>query len=188
MKYKLIRSKRRTIQISIDENCELIVRAPYRLSKSYIDAFLDSKSDWIGIHMERAKRKQKEALEYGYFTEEDLQELKKKAKTVISGKVSYYSEVLKVTYGRISVRAQKTRWGSCSAEGNLNFNCLLMLMPERVVDYVVVHELCHRIYMNHSKQFWQKVESVIPDYRECKKVLKDKGEIYIRMLQNNQVF
>ena len=182
MKYKLIRSRRRTIQISIDENCELVVRAPQRLSKIYIDSFVLSKADWINQHMERAREKKREAAEYGYFTEEDLRELADKAKEVLPGKVAYYAKILGVTYGRITIRAQKTRWGSCSAKGNLNFNCLLMLMPDRVIDYVVVHELCHRLFMDHSKLFWGSVSKVIPDYKECKKVLKEKGEIFIRML------
>jgi predicted metal-dependent hydrolase len=81
-----------------------------------------------------------------------------------------------VTYGRITVRSQKTRWGSCSSTGNLNFNCLLMLAPEQVVDYVVVHELCHRLHMNHSADFWKLVAAYLPDYARWRKWLKENGE------------
>jgi predicted metal-dependent hydrolase len=70
---------------------------------------------------------------------------------------------------------QKSRWGSCSGQGNLNFNCLLMRAPDDVVDYVIVHELCHRKEMNHSDRFWTLVESVLPDYKEKRKWLKDHG-------------
>ena len=89
-----------------------------------------------------------------------------------------------VTYGRITIRNQKTRWGSCSAKGNLNFNCLLMLVPEDVRDYVVIHELAHRKYMNHSKNFWHEVESFMPDYNEKRKWLRAHGdELMQRMLK-----
>ena len=102
------------------------------------------------------------------------------AKKVIPEKVAYYARLMNVTYGRISIRKQKTRWGSCSNKGNLNFNCLLMMMPPEVLDYVIVHELSHRLEMNHSKRFWAQVEKVIPDYKTQKTWLKEHG-IEIRM-------
>lgn len=86
-----------------------------------------------------------------------------------------YAKQIGVTYGRITIRNQKTRWGSCSSKGNLNFNCLLMLTPPEVIDYVVVHELCHRKEMNHSGAFWAEVEKVLPDYKEQVKWLKENG-------------
>ena len=90
-------------------------------------------------------------------------------------RVSYYAREIGVDYGRITIRQQKTRWGSCTSEGNLNFNWLLMLAPPEILDYVVVHELCHRKEMNHSAAFWREVEHILPDYRERKKWLKDNG-------------
>ena len=90
-------------------------------------------------------------------------------------RVAYYAEKLGVSYGKITLRQQKTRWGSCAANGNLNFNWLLILAPPEVLDYVVVHELCHRREMNHSQAFWKEVEKILPDYRERQKWLKDNG-------------
>ncbi len=90
-------------------------------------------------------------------------------------RVAYYARLLGVTYGRITVRMQKTRWGSCSAEGNLNFNVLLLLAPEAVLDYVVIHELCHRKFMNHSADFWRCVGEIMPEYKAHRKWLKDHG-------------
>jgi predicted metal-dependent hydrolase len=87
-----------------------------------------------------------------------------------------------ISYGRITVRSQHTRWGSCSAKGNLNFNCLLMLVPQEVLDYVVVHELCHRKELNHSARFWAQVERILPDYRIHRKWLKDHGSALIGRL------
>ena len=89
--------------------------------------------------------------------------------------MAYFAKQIGATYGRITIRNQKTRWGSCSSKGNLNFNCLLMLAPSEVIDYVVVHELCHRKEMNHSKAFWSEVEKVLPDYKAHVKWLKDEG-------------
>ena len=80
-----------------------------------------------------------------------------------------------VTYGKVTLREQKTRWGSCSSKGNLNFNWKLALMPDEILDYVVVHELAHRMEMNHSDKFWKIVENVLPDYRERLSWLKANG-------------
>lgn len=100
----------------------------------------------------------------------------------IPGRVKYYSDIMEVTYGKITIRNQKTRWGSCSGKGNLNFNCLLMLMPPEVIDYVVVHELCHRKEMNHSKAFWKEVEKILPNYKEAVGWLKKEGRGIIRRM------
>ncbi len=112
----------------------------------------------------------------------EIHKLADLALKVISVKVKHYAGLMNVQYGRITIRNQKTRWGSCSSKGNLNFNCLLMLAPDEVVDYVVIHELCHLIEMNHSKAFWKQVEQVMPDYKKHRKWLKDHGnEIMERM-------
>ena len=108
-------------------------------------------------------------------TNEDIRALAEQAKNVIPERVAYYAEKVGVTYGRITIRNQKTRWGSCSSKGNLNFNCLLMLAPPEVMDSVVVHELCHLKQMNHSKKFYDEVLRVMPDYRARQKWLKEHG-------------
>ena len=96
--------------------------------------------------------------------------------------VEEYADLMGVTYGTVSIRAQKTRWGSCSSKGNLNFNCLLALCPEGVMRYVVVHELSHRRHMNHSKAFWSMVEEYMPDYKEQKLYLKRNGDLLMARL------
>ena len=108
-------------------------------------------------------------------TDEEIAALKKRAKPVFADKAAFYASKLGVRYGRIAVRCQKSKWGSCSAKGNLNFNCLLLLAPETVLDYVVVHELCHRLEMNHSPRFWARVASVLPDYEARRRWLKTHG-------------
>ncbi len=91
---------------------------------------------------------------------------------LIPARVKEYAEIIGVSYGRITIRNQKTRWGSCSSKGNLNFNCQLMRLPEELRDYVIIHELCHRKEMNHSAKFWSEVEKYCPDYKALRKKLK----------------
>ena len=104
------------------------------------------------------------------------------AKKSLPGIVRALAAEMGVTYGNVTVRAQKTRWGSCSSKGNLNFNCLLVLLPENVVKYVVVHELAHRRHMNHGAAFWREVEKYQPTYREDRARLKKEGGRLIERL------
>ncbi len=114
-------------------------------------------------------------------SEEQLQELKRKAQKSIPLRAEYYASILGVRYGKITVRCQRTLWGSCTEKGNLSFNCLLMLAPSEVLDSVIVHELCHRKYMNHSKEFYAELLRVFPDYRNCQKWLKENGRDLLKM-------
>ena len=183
MKTTVIRSSRRTISIELKSPEELIIRAPFRMSRRAIDKFLKEKEGWIISHAARLKEREKRAASVAEtITKEELLLLKMQAKQVLPEKVAFYASKIGVAYGQISIRAQKTRFGSCSAKGNLNFNCLLMKMPPEIVDYVVVHELCHRKQMNHSALFWKEVEKVMPDYRIRRKWLKENGGIYIRAM------
>ncbi len=98
---------------------------------------------------------------------------KKKSKEVIVPRVKHYAEDLELDYNKISITSAKKRWGSCNSKGNINFSYRLVMAPKQVIDYVIVHELMHLKEMNHSKKFWNLVESVIPDYKQRKKWLKD---------------
>ena len=182
MNYVLIRSSRRTVSVEIKDGT-IIVRAPTRMSKNEIDSFVDSKKDWIESKLALVKARMKDAEKAGCLTVDELKELADKACDVIPKKVAFFASVIGVTYGRITIRAQKTRWGSCTADGNLNFNCLLMLMPDEVIDSVVVHELCHRKEMNHSARFYAEIKKVFPSYDVCRKWLKENGASLLLRLQ-----
>ena len=106
---------------------------------------------------------------------EEIRTLAEQALKVIPERAKYYAKKLGVTYGRITIRNQRSRWGSCSQRKNLNFNCLLMLVPPEVLDSVIVHELCHLKEMNHSEKFYAEVLSVFPDYWKHQKWLKENG-------------
>ena len=191
----VIRSNRKTLAIQINSDLTVTVRAPMYTSQRDIERILKEKEVWIQKHIEQmreqeAKRKEMqgengehdESIEHEYLSGEEIQKLAEKALEYIPKLVSYFAKQIGVTYGRITIRNQKTRWGSCSGKGNLNFNCLLMLMPPEVIDYVVVHELCHRKKMNHSKAFWKEVEKILPNYKESVGWLKKEGGGIIRRM------
>ena len=177
--YEVIRSRRRTIAIEIDRSGQIKVRAPYNVGNFRIRRFVEEKSGWIEKALARINKGQSDAIssdDLPPISEADKHLLADQAKKIIPGKVSYFAGIIGVDFGRITIRAQKTRWGSCSAKGNLNFNCLLLRAPEEILDYVIVHELCHRKEMNHSKAFWAEVAKVCPDYKKHRKWLKDHGD------------
>ena len=178
--FELIRSKRKTISIAVTENMRVIVRAPLTMRNETIRKFVEKNRAWI----EKNLQKQRELREKSEkpFTAEEIRALADAASGDIPARVARYAPVVGVTVGRITIRSQKSRWGSCSAKGNLNFNCLLMLCPEDVRDYVVVHELCHRKELNHSLAFWSLVENVLPGYREQYRWLRENGGAIIRRL------
>lgn len=183
MKVTVIRSNRKTVAIQVNSDLSVTVRAPRSVSEKDIEEILKKKEAWISKHIEKIK-KTKERLEAEpteKLTREKVIALAEEALKVIPERVEYFARVIGVTYGKITIRNQKTRWGSCSSKGNLNFNCLLMLAPPEVLDYVVVHELCHRKQMNHSKAFWSEVEKVLPDYKEARKWLKEEGSQMITL-------
>lgn len=194
IEYTLIRSARRTISLQLRETREkgipgedgagggpgmsgkggvtVVVRAPRRMALRDIDAFVERHRGWIERRTALlAEAQQKRRV----ISERERGEGIRAAKERIPRRVAYFAEQMGVTYGRITIREQKTRWGSCSSKGNLNFNWKLALMPEEILDYVVVHELAHRREMNHSGRFWAIVEEALPDYRERRGALKEWG-------------
>lgn len=175
MEYVLIRSARKTLSIEVDREGKVLVRAPRRCPKRQIEEFLVKKEAWIQeksvLQRERLSRQEMGIV----LTDQQRHLYREKAREVLTERVQYYAAVMGVTYGRITIREQKTRWGSCSAQGNLNFNWKLILMPPGVLDYVVVHELAHRREMNHSKRFRELVEVYMPEYRKYRKWLKENG-------------
>ena len=169
--YTLHRSRRKTVSIQITPRGEVLVKCPMHMSGTAVRAFVESKASWI----EEKLRKLASQPRLPGLTEGERKALADRARTVFAERTAWFAPLVGVDYGRITIRSQRSRWGSCSGKGNLNFNCLLMLAPPEVRDYVVVHELCHRKEMNHSARFWAEVERVLPDYRIHRKWLKEHG-------------
>ena len=182
LNYDLIRSKRKTCSIEIKSDGKVIVRVPYAMPCFLINKFIKEKSDWIRKALIKTEKQKTEAEKFKPLSETEISKLKEKAQEYIPERVEYFAKIIGVTYGKITVRCQKTRWGSCNSKGNLNFNCLLMLTPSSVIDYVIVHELCHRLEMNHSARFWNSVGRIMPDYKKNYNWLKENGKFLIARL------
>ena len=171
----IVRSARRTVALEIRSDGEILVRAPRRMTNREIEAFVRSREEWLGTHAARAAARRAEMGTVQKYTKDELRQLAEQAVRLIPERVAHYAPLVGVTYGRITIRNQRTRWGSCSAKGNLNFNCLLMCMPLPVIDSVVVHELCHRLEMNHAPRFYREVCRVYPEYDRWHGWLKKHG-------------
>lgn len=178
----VIRSARRTLAAEIRPDGTVLVRAPIKMSEAQITRFLTQKATLIEKHLQKQLRRKAEADALPPFTSDEIRAMADQALKVIPERVKYYAPLVGVTYGRITIRNQKSRWGSCSSIGNLNFNCLLMMTPPEVLDSVVVHELCHRLQPNHSAKFYAEVYRVFPDYDRCDKWLKEHGPALIRRM------
>ena len=180
--YIIQKSKRRSMCIQVADEKKIIVKVPLGTPTFMVENFIREKKDWITKQLGKVEKQSKLADSMGSLTEEDIKQIKKKAKEVIPQRVDYYAKIAGISYNRVFIRLQKSRWGSCSIDGNLNFNCLLVLMPLEILDSVVVHELCHRIHMNHSKEFYDEVLRIFPDYKRCNKWLKQNGEVYFKRI------
>ncbi len=179
MQVEIIRSRRKTLGIQVVPPGKVILRAPLTMPREEILRAVDRQQAWIESHLEKVRQREAEKQQAGRLGPEELEVLAEQAVKELPPRLRELAKQVGVTYGRVTIRNQKTRWGSCSTKGNLNFNCLLMLCPERVVNYVMVHELCHRKEMNHSPRFWAEVERVIPDYREARAWLREHGPALI---------
>ncbi len=225
--YTLVRTRRRTIGITIDINGEVKVSAPLRVSERQIKEILHKKADWIARKLNEVTEKNSnitcrqfvsgESLPYlgkeyvleieekdlprarvsldggvlyvsiapGLSSESRKQEIqealikwyRQRFSEVVKERIEKYSSRVNAAPNRVVIKDQKTIWGSCSKKGNINLNWKLVMAPPDIIDYVIVHELCHLKFMNHSKDFWGLVQSVIPDYNERRKWLRENGHM-----------
>ena len=168
--YELIRSRRRTLALEITKDCRVLVRAPLRLSQAKIDAFVESHTDWIQIHLEQ--QRQRMAAAPPPPTEADIAALKVKARVILTEKVAYWSAKMGLRPTGLKITTARKRYGSCSGKNSLCFSCFLMDCPEDAIDLVVVHELCHIKEKNHGPRFYALLKQYLPDYKERKKLLR----------------
>ena len=162
MNYTIVRSHRRTMAIQIKRDGRVVVRAPYAATDEEVRQLVEKHRDWIEKSL--ARQREAPAASPPELTEQEMEELRRRGQEILPGRVVYWAARMDVLPTGIRITAARTRWGSCSARGSLSFNCLLMLAPPEVREYVAVHELCHRKQMNHSAAFWREVASCLPDY------------------------
>lgn len=167
--YRVIKSKRKTAAIEIDENCNLILRVPLRYSQKTVEKLLSDHTEWIEKHMIIQREKQKNKI---VLSDEQINSLKEKARNIIPERVEYYSKIMGLKISGIKITSAQKRFGSCSGKNSLCFSYILMQYPMEAVDYVVVHELAHIVYKNHGKDFYRLIEKYLPDYKLREKMLK----------------
>ena len=182
MDYILKRSRRKTLAVEIDSAANVIVRAPLKASLRDIEKFLAGHSLWIEKHRIKALRRLETVRATGSFSAAEIESILRDAKAELPRRTAELAHLMGITYGRVSVRKQKTRWGSCSSKGNISLNFLLVRAPKDVMDYVIIHELCHRRHMNHSSSFWRLVETFDPNYRTHRKWLREEGQILMNRI------
>ena len=182
MEFEVIRSNRKTMGVEIRDG-KLTIRAPLCAANEDINRFMLQNKKWIETHLAKAQAKERSKSSMHKLTQKEITALANRALEIIPERVAHFAPLVGVTYGRITIRRQKSKWGSCSSNGNLNFNCLLMLAPPEVIDSVVVHELCHRKEINHSKMFYDEVLRVFPEYWEHHKWLTENGDILLAMME-----
>jgi len=178
IEYEIRRNKRaKNIKLSIYPIGRIIVSAPTIVPKFIIDTFVNSKKDWIIKQLDKIGKNQSKDLRK--FSKKNFIRNKEKVLELTKSKLVEFNKYYKFNYNKVTVRDQKTRWGSCSSKGNLNFNYKILFLKEELQDYIIVHELCHLKEMNHSSRFWSLVAKTLPNYKLLRQELRDQ-EIRLR--------
>lgn len=172
--YTLKRSRRaRRVRLAVYHDGSVVITAPYGINEAFAERFIREKSQWLFSKI--AFFKKVKAVPVPRARRGDYKKYKEQAYELALARLNYFSGLYQIPFGKVTIRNQKTRWGSCSRKGNLNFNYKLVLLPPRVADYIIVHELCHIKEFNHSKKFWTLVAQTIPEYRALRRQLRRSG-------------
>lgn len=169
--YTIKNNKRsKTITLHVADNGDIIATKPWYVVDMFVEVFIKKHEQWILKQRDHMQHKEQHQPYRG--TKEEYKQYKQKARLHIATKVEYYCKIYNTQYSSISIRNQKTRWGSCSSEKKLNFNYRVLFLPEELQNYIIVHEVCHLCEMNHSREFWKLVEKQIPSYKRARKTIQ----------------
>lgn len=174
VEYTLRSSKRaRSLRLSVASGGVFTVTAPKAMRQSRIEQFIQKKSDWVLdkiAYFRQFPRKVSIKSKRRHFPEH-----KARALALVQERLEHFNQFYRLTGKKIAIRNQKSRWGSCSRKGNLNFNYKIALLPQRLADYIIVHELCHLRELNHSTKFWALVAQTLPNHRSLRRELRKVG-------------
>ncbi len=169
--YQLRRVRSPRVKIMVHPGGQIMVTAPKRVSKARIDELVHSRHGWIKEQQEKFAHLKDRLL--FRFNPAEYRQYKKEALAYVTDCLQVYNQHYGIKFGALSIRNPRTRWGSCSAANNLSFNYKIVLLPSKLAEYIVVHELCHCVQHNHSPAFWKLVAQMIPDYRARRAALKN---------------
>ena len=220
--YQIIRQKRKTVSIRIDDNMNIIIKVPQYLKASEVNQFIQEHHLWIKKRVEQTLQHRAEndwrltdhILYLGEYKvickvadpcnkgeivlgtnqliikAKDLEDqaeaaklieqfFKQQAQIILTKLTDYYVGLIGVSYNKITIRKQRTRWGSCSAKGNISYNVKLLCAPEKMIAYIVLHEVMHLKHFNHGQAFWQEIREIMPDYKERMNYFKQFGQDFM---------
>jgi len=173
IEYTISRSRRaKNIKLKITSDQKVILTMPWWTPQKIGLKFLQSKQDWVRKKLKEIKTNQEKNGHWNKLSRKDYLKHKEEARALVEKKLKYLNSFYDFQFNRISIKDTKSRWGSCSSQGNLNFNYKIIFLKPKEIDYILVHELCHLKEMNHSSYFWKLVSQTIPDYKEIKKGIK----------------
>lgn len=180
MDIEIIKSNRKTIEIKILDNLSVRVKAPKYMSSKDIKKYIDDHMDWINKALESQKERN-ESVEY--LSNEEIERVIDLANEILPKKTIEFAKIMNVTISKISIKSLKSKWGSCSSDGHIILNYKIMQTPVSVWEYVIVHELAHRVYMNHSRDFYNLIGKYKPDYKESIAYLKKNGYAILKSFE-----
>lgn len=176
--YKLIRSRRKTLSLFVDEDARLTIRAPFYLGQKYIEKFILEKESWIKKKQSKMRERIENRERFNELMDEPtIKNIKKRAKQQLMCRLVELSEKFDYPFAKMRLSGAKMRWGSCSHKNTISLNWKVMLAPPQVIDYLIIHELAHTKHKNHKSDFWNAVAEVHPTFKEDRKWLKDNAHL-----------
>ncbi len=170
--YELKKSKKaKRIRLAVHCDGNVVVTSPFGVETFIIEKFVADKKQWLLDKISFFKNVDSKAIRT--FSNKDYLENREKALYLVQERIKFYNRIYNFQYSKVSIKNQKTLWGSCSRRKNLNFNYKIIFLPQRQQDYIIVHEMCHLKEFNHSNKFWALVEKAIPNYLDIKKELRN---------------